>query len=210
MIDPELLLAVVIFALTATVSPGGATTLATASGIQFGIRRSVPLLTGVACGLGVLVAVAAAGLGGLMQTYAGVQVALEAGGAAYLLWLAWKIGTSPAHDTAGGNTIAPISFTGAVLLLWANPKAWSMSLAAAASYSAVANSAALLAITLGLVFAIAAACSMSIWCIAGQAFTKVLRSAWHWRLVNCILATVLACTTVPMWTNVFRQLGNAS
>ncbi|TGS82058.1 LysE family translocator, partial [Mesorhizobium sp. M2D.F.Ca.ET.178.01.1.1] len=48
---PETLLPLVLFALISTSTPGIATTLSTASGAQFGFRRSVPLMAGSAAGL---------------------------------------------------------------------------------------------------------------------------------------------------------------
>jgi hypothetical protein len=57
----ELLVSLVTFAVVATISPGGATTLATASGVYFGVARSIPLLTGIALGLSTLVGIVAGG-----------------------------------------------------------------------------------------------------------------------------------------------------
>ena len=58
----ELLVSLLTFAAVSTVSPGGATTLATASGARFGCVRSLPLISGIAIGLGSLVGAAAVGL----------------------------------------------------------------------------------------------------------------------------------------------------
>ena len=77
----------VLFAVVSTVSPGGATTLATASGSQFGFRRSIPLMVGIAVGLASLAAGAAAGLAGLLMAAPGLLLAMKAMGSAYLLWL---------------------------------------------------------------------------------------------------------------------------
>ncbi|TIX53380.1 MAG: LysE family translocator, partial [Mesorhizobium sp.] len=45
------ILPLALFALISTSTPGIATTLSTASGAQFGFRRSVPLMAGSAAGL---------------------------------------------------------------------------------------------------------------------------------------------------------------
>ena len=89
---PELLLSLVTFAVIATASPGGATTLATASGMRFGLTRSLPLLFGIAIGLSSLVGVVAGGLGSLVMSWPVLQFWLKLVGSAYLLWLAWTIG----------------------------------------------------------------------------------------------------------------------
>jgi hypothetical protein len=57
----ELLLSLVTFAVIATASPGGATTLATSSGMRFGLTRSLPLPFGIAVGLASLVGVVRVG-----------------------------------------------------------------------------------------------------------------------------------------------------
>ena len=83
-----------LFAFVATVTPGGATTLATASGARFGLRRSLPLISGIAIGLASLAAAASAGLGGLLLAAPAMRDLLKIAGSVYLLWLALKIARS--------------------------------------------------------------------------------------------------------------------
>ena len=98
-----------VFALVSTISPGGATTLATASGAHFGFRRSVPLMAGIAAGLASMAAAAAAGLAGLLLAEPSLQIAMRAVGSAYLIWLACKVGRSGA-PRAGTSQSRPTSF----------------------------------------------------------------------------------------------------
>lgn len=56
---PTIIDAFLLFALVATLSPGGATTVVTASGIQYGYIRSIPLILGIAVGLAMLAAAGA-------------------------------------------------------------------------------------------------------------------------------------------------------
>src|ERR1700712_5478934 len=130
----EPLLPLIAFAVISTLSPGGATTLATASGARFGFRRSVPLLAGIATGLALLGAIAAAGLAGLLLTAPSVQLAMKLAGSAYLLYLAWKIGRGGAPAPTA-DVKSPTSFAGGAGLLLVNPKGWAMALGAAASFS---------------------------------------------------------------------------
>ena len=90
------------FVTVSTVSPGGATTLATASGANFGFRRSLPLIAGIAVGLASMAAAAAAGLAGLLLAMPSLQLVLKGIGSLYLLWLAWQLGRRGGpHLTAG-------------------------------------------------------------------------------------------------------------
>ncbi len=57
---PDTILPLILFVVVSTITPGGATTLATASGAQFGFRRSMPLMVGIAFGLASLAAAVSA------------------------------------------------------------------------------------------------------------------------------------------------------
>jgi len=57
----DAIMPLVLLVVISTITPGGAIMLATASGVQFGFRRSVPVLVGISAGLASLAAAAAAG-----------------------------------------------------------------------------------------------------------------------------------------------------
>jgi threonine/homoserine/homoserine lactone efflux protein len=191
-------LPLVLFAAVATVTPGGATTVATASGAHFGFGRSVPLMAGIATGLASMAAAAALGFAGMLLALPSLQVALKAIGTLYLLWLAWRIGRSgsPQLDK---DLARPHSFIGGIWLLWYNPKGWAMTSGAAVSFAALAASPAELAILLGTVFGVAAIVSLSLWCVAGHVLARRLTAGWHWRVLNMLLAFLLAASIIPMW-----------
>ena len=195
----EAVLSLALFALVATVTPGGATTLATASGVRFGFRRSVPLLVGIAAGLAALVGAAAVGLAALLQAAPVLQSIMKVIGTAYLLWLAWKIASSGPPSVGSQDDAAPASFWGGLLLLWLNPKAWAMALAAVTSFAAVASDPLHRAIVLALTFGLAASLSLTAWCLGGSLLARVLRSAGQWRAVNVTLGMLLVVSIVPMW-----------
>ncbi len=187
-----------IFAAVSTVTPGGATTLATASGAHFGFRRSVPLMAGIAAGLASMAASASAGLAGLLLAEPSLQTAMRALGSAYLIWLAWKISRSGPPSLRAGLA-KPTSFAGGAWMLWHNPKGWAMTIGAAASFAGLASGPLRLAVLLGLTFGVAAAASLSIWCIAGQLLARLLRTDRQWRTLNAVLGVLLTASIIPMW-----------
>lgn len=196
--SPETVLPLAVFALISTASPGGATTLATASGAHFGFRRSLPLMSGIAAGLASMAAAAAAGLAGVLEAMPSLQLAMKAVGSAYLLWLAGKVAASGAPRLDKALT-KPTSLLGGAWLLWCNPKAWAMTLGAAASFAALAGSPAELGALLAAAFGLAAALSLSVWCVAGLLMARVLRTERQWRAVNMTLGVLLALSVLPMW-----------
>lgn len=187
-----------LFALVATITPGGATTLATASGTRFGFRRSIPLMAGIAVGLGTLAAMAAAGLAGVLLALPALQTAMKVAGSAYLLWLAWKIALSGRPAVTDGPA-RPTGFLGGAGLLWLNPKGWAMAFGAAASFAVLAADPWRLGLMLGVTFALAAAVSLSLWCLAGLMLARLLHTDRQWRLVNAALGLLLAASILPMW-----------
>jgi len=195
----ELMLSLVTFAVIATASPGGATTLATASGMRFGLSRSLPLLLGIAVGLASLVGAVAGGLGSLVMSWPVLQFWLRLFGSAYLLWLAWTIGRRGAPNTGGAVRERPIAFGGGFLLLWSNPKGWTLAVGAAGAYTALAEDPVKLGLLLAAVFGIAAIGSLLLWCSGGQLMARLLKTERQWRAVNIALALLLAASILPMW-----------
>jgi threonine/homoserine/homoserine lactone efflux protein len=84
-------------------------------------------------------------------------------------------------------------------LLWVNPKAWAMTFAAAASFTALADGPARLALLLGLAFGAFSVLSMSVWCVAGLLLARTLRRDAQWRALNIALALLLVASVVPIW-----------
>src|SRR5664280_749670 len=88
----------VVFDVAATITLGGATTLVTASGAQYGFRRSIPLIVGITIGLASLATVAALGLASLLLAAPWLRLIVTFAGTAYLVRLAWRIARSGHPD----------------------------------------------------------------------------------------------------------------
>lgn len=186
-----------LFVLVATGSPGGATTLATVSGANFGFRRSLPLIAGIAGGLASMAALAAAGLAGMLIAAPFLALAMKAAGSAYLLYLAWQTARRGPPRLSGAPR--PIGFLGGMWMLWHNPKGWAMTLGAAASFGSLASGPLGPCVLLGTVFGVFALLSLSAWCATGLLLARAMRSDAQWRALNTVLGGLLALSIVPMW-----------
>ncbi|HWK67796.1 MAG TPA: LysE family transporter [Rhizobiaceae bacterium] len=195
---PEQSLAFLLFVAAATVSPGGATALATASGARFGIRRSFPFIAGISIGMGAMAVASASGLASLLLALPALELAIRATGTGYLLYLAWRIAWagSPADATSG---IGPLGAFGAAATVLYNPKAWAVTIGAASSFAHLAGSVVGQVLLIGTTFLGFAAVSMGLWCVLGYAFRQVLKSEGHWRVLNAVLGALLAASIIPMW-----------
>jgi threonine/homoserine/homoserine lactone efflux protein len=156
-------------------------------------------MVGISAGLAALASIAGAGLSGLLMAAPSLQLTMKIVGTGYLLWLAWRIGRS-GRPQPGTNMATPIGFVAGAGLLWLNPKAWAMVTGAAASFAAPSVHPVQLAVLLGAIFGLAAAVSLSIWCVAGLVLARLLRTKRHWHAVNATLGALLAASVIPMWS----------
>src|SRR5690606_12200729 len=130
----ETFLALVLFAFTTSITPGPNNMMLFASGVHFGFRRTIPHMLGIGAGFLSLLIGVGFGLGALLQSVPLVYTVLKFAGGAYLLWIAWKIGSSRSLSEAKSGA-RPMSFIGAAAFQWVNPKAWVMAVTAMATYT---------------------------------------------------------------------------
>ena len=206
----DLLLALAGFAFVTSVSPGPGNLLLLASGVNFGFRRSLPLILGISLGFLTMVFLVGMGLGPLLQAYPPIYAVLKVACVGYVLWLAWKIaraapnGSAPALGPEGDNKAArPFGFLQAALLQWLNPKAWAVALIVSVSYAAPAPGAGPLDIAAGLLLVILCfACvnlpSISLWAISGVALRWLFDDPRRLRRFNIAMAILLVLSMAPV------------
>jgi threonine/homoserine/homoserine lactone efflux protein len=186
-------IAFLIFSVVAAVTPGPSNIMLTATGAVVGVLRGIPCLIGVALGMGLLMFGVALGLGQLVLGHAAVARALNGFGAAFLLWLSWKIATS-GHGQAEADR-KPVGFVGAALFQWINPKSWLVSGSAAGSYLQADPDCALLqSISFAALFVSAALPSGLLWLAFGASMQNCLRSARAARIFNIVMGASLAAS----------------
>ena len=101
--------ALLLFAFVSSITPGPNNIMLMASGANFGFRRTLPHFWGVDVGFCVLILSAGLGLAGVLARAPALLDALKLAGAAYLLWLAWRIARS-ALAVAATRAAAAVAF----------------------------------------------------------------------------------------------------
>jgi threonine/homoserine/homoserine lactone efflux protein len=182
-----------VFSVVAAITPGPSNIMLAAAGAIAGVVRGIPCLLGVAAGMGLLIFGVALGLGQIILGHAAILKAFNWLGAAFLLWLAWKISTSsPGTPNAGRK---PVGFLGAALFQWINPKSWLVSGSAAGAYlQADADGALLQSMSFAALFVLAALPSGFVWLAFGASMHRVLRSARAARIFNVVMGVSLAAS----------------
>ncbi len=120
-----------LFAFVTSITPGPNNSMLMASGVRFGIRRTLPHLLGINIGFGFMFLLVGSILPflpeGSMEILKWVAIAL-------LLYIAFKIATASTsfHDSEADDE--PWGFFRAAAFQWINPKALMMAFAGATSY----------------------------------------------------------------------------
>ena len=192
----ETFLALVLFAFTTSITPGPNNMMLFASGVNFGFRRTVPHMLGIGAGFLSLLIGVGFGLGALMQSVPLVYTFLKFAGGAYLVWIAWKIGTSRSLSE-GKAGARPMSFIGAAAFQWVNPKAWVMAVTAMATYTNPAAYSATVLIV-GFAFALVNLPSVSTWAGFGSALRDWLSVPVRLKWFNITMAVLLVISLWPM------------
>ena len=193
----DLFIALVAFAAATAFTPGPNNIMVTASGVNFGFTRTLPHIFGITLGFVILLVGCATGLGLVFAAYPPLQIVLKIAGAAYMLWLAWKVATAePATDNSG-PVPQPISFWQAVLFQWVNPKAVVIALSAIAIYVRPERWFSDLALLLA-VFAVMTILAVATWTGFGVALRRLLTHPQYARLFNRVMAALLVLSILPM------------
>ena len=162
------------------------------SGASFGLRRTLPHWLGVSLGFVAMVFALGAGLSGFVDAAPRARLALKVAGAAYMVWLAWRVARAGRSDPEAAAA-RPMRFLEAAAFQWANPKAWAMALTTISVYAGAGTlrEVALAAVVSGLVnFP-----CVGVWAAAGRplrayAEDERRRALIHWGLAALILLSL--------------------
>jgi threonine/homoserine/homoserine lactone efflux protein len=189
-------LALLLFAFTTSITPGPNNMMLFTSGVNFGFRRTIPHMLGIGVGFFALLIAVGLGLGALLHTVPLLYTALKFAGGAYLVWIAWKIGTSRSLSERESGA-QPMSFMSAAAFQWVNPKAWVMAVTAMATYT---NEQLYLfsVLLVGLAFAAVNVPSVSTWAGFGSALRDWLSDPVRLKWFNITMAVLLVLSLWPM------------
>jgi threonine/homoserine/homoserine lactone efflux protein len=153
-------------------------------------------MLGICTGVAIQLLAVCAGLGALFNHWPALQLALGWAGAAYLVFLGWQM--LRGGDVQASDNARPVSFLAGTLFQFLNPKAWVMTVTAAAvflprEFGAVARSAYMVGVT----EAVGIPC-LVIWALFGSSLKARLSTPRNRTVFNVCMALALAATAVAM------------
>jgi threonine/homoserine/homoserine lactone efflux protein len=197
-VDIDQFVALTVFALIGSFTPGPNNAIATVTGANYGMRAAVPHMLGVPFGFASMLLAAAGGVAAVLLAHPLASDLVRWLGTAYLLWLAWTL-MRPSDGTlpGAGPFRLPLTFTQAALFQYLNPKAWMLSAATAGAFLAGDRPLARGALA-ALVFSTTAFASLVVWAAAGAALRTWLAQGSRLRGFNLAMGTSLAATALWM------------
>jgi threonine/homoserine/homoserine lactone efflux protein len=193
MIDP---MPFATYSFVMSITPGPNNVMLTASGATFGFRKTIPHIFGVLAGFSVVLFAVCAGLDVVFTRWPELQTVLRWGGAAYLVYLAWRI--LRAGEAKRAEARKPLTALEAAGFQFLNPKAWMMTLTAAAMF--LPRELGLFAASAYMVgvMAVTNLPCITVWALFGSSMRGFLAKPAGRMTFNIVLSLALVVTGVAM------------
>ena len=193
----DIFLALLLFSIVSSVTPGPNNMMLMASGVNYGVRRSLPHLIGVVLGYTLMVALVGFGLDAIFRIAPWLLPLMRYAGAAYLVWLAWRIATSGAirRGVAVGR---PLGARGAAAFQWINPKGWVMAVSGLTTYAVSPNYTTSVVVVAATFMLVGFPCT-GVWVLFGAAMRRFLADPRRARPFNWTMGALLIASIAPVF-----------
>jgi threonine/homoserine/homoserine lactone efflux protein len=197
-------IAIIIFAITTCVTPGPNNAMIMASGLNYGIRRSLPHFSGICLGFSAMVMAVGLGIASLFEQFPLLHMLLKVAGIIYLTYLAARIATAPVAEIneAKGK---PFSFLQAAAFQWVNPKAWVLAVGATVTYTVISDTYVLQVLIIALIFLVFGAPCIMLWLWFGSSLKTIMQNPANVRIFNISMALLLMGSLIPVIGDLYTQ-----
>jgi len=192
MIDPNIILPYVLACLLFSLVPGPSVSVVVANSLAGGTRAGLLTILGTELSMLSMVLIVAIGLEAVMTFVSGAFEIIKFCGAAYLVWIGWKMFSARGHIALEGGRPEPVLrylWQGAVVS-WSNPKTLLFLSAFLPQFVDLSRPAFGQILTLGLIVMAVATLTDAIYAVAAGRARHVLTAA-RVRLVNRVSGVAL-------------------
>lgn len=182
------------FAASQIATPGPANMVLLSTGAQFGLRRALPFVAGVALGKQLIIWPLGLGVMALQDEYPAVFVILKWVSVAYILWLAYRVaGMRLSVDTADAK---PPGFLAGLIIHPLNPKAWGMITTGFTTFVTTGTPPLQATAAIAICFLVLQLFLHPLWTYAGQRIATILAGTpgekyLMWGLAGLTVASVI-------------------
>lgn len=172
-----------IFSLTMSISPGPVNMISLSIGVNKGFRASLPFALGAALGFSFLLLAVAFGFETIFDQAPRLMDILTVIGVGFMMIIGHQIAQSSV--AVSDSVVRAPSFFSGLLLQWLNPKAWVASVTGVAAFSVTQNY--LMLIRFVSIYFIICFLAIASWAFFGEKLGRALASSVRLRSMNLIM-----------------------
>ena len=193
---PEIL-SISLFWFVTAYTPGPNNVVASYSGFNFGITKTIPHILGVTFGFTSLVIFLTIGLVNVFKIYPAIQIIIKYLGTLFLVYLAYKIASSTASkDTQKDN---PVKFVETFLFQYLNPKGVMVAIIVVSTYVELGENYfnyAVQIIALAFLFSLT---SITLWTFVGKFLRKFATNDKFIKSFNYAMSGLLLLSIITFY-----------
>ena len=193
---PEII-SICLFWFVTAFTPGPNNIVASYSGFNFGIKKTIPHILGVTLGFTALIISLIIGLINIFKVYPNIQEVLKYLGTLFLLYLAFKISFSSSDNSS--NSENPVKFIETFLFQFLNPKGVIVGIIVVSTYIQVDENYvnySLQVIILALLFSIT---SITSWTLVGRFLRKFATNEKFIKYFNYAMSVLLLLSILTFY-----------
>ena len=193
---PEIL-SISLFWFVTAYTPGPNNVVASYSGFNFGVKKTIPHILGVTLGFTSLVIFLSVGLINIFKLFPLIQIIIKYLGTLFLIYLAYKIAFSQtSDDTIKEN---PVKFIETFLFQYLNPKGVTVAIIVVSTYVELGENYlnyATQVILLAFLFSIT---SITLWTLIGKFLRKFATNDKFIKYFNYVMSSLLLLSIITFY-----------
>ena len=193
---PEIL-SIALFWFVTAYTPGPNNIVASYSGFNFGIKKTIPHILGTTLGFTSLVFFLTVGLVNVFKLFPIIQVLIKYLGTLFLLYLAYKISFSKiSTDTKKEN---PVKFIETFLFQYLNPKGVMVAIVVVSTYVDLGENYINYAIQVIMLALIFSGTSITLWTFIGKFLRKFATNEKYIKYFNYVMSVLLLLSIITFY-----------
>ena len=193
---PEIL-SMALFWVVAAYTPGPNNVIASYSGFNFGIKKTLPHIFGVTLGFTFLIFLLIVGLVNVFKIFPIIQVCLKYLGSVFLIYLSYKIYSSKIDKEKKNDN--PVKFIETFLFQFFNPKGVLIGIIIVSTY-VEGGEYYLIYATQVIVFAfLVSLSSITFWTFVGKYLRKFATNEKFIKYFNCVMSLLLILSIITFY-----------
>ena len=193
---PEIL-SMALFWIVAAYTPGPNNVIASYSGFNFGIKKTLPHIFGVTFGFTFLIFLLTIGLVNVFKIFPLIQVSLKYLGSIFLIYLAYKIYFSKIDDENKNDN--PVKFIETFLFQFLNPKGVLIGIIIVSTYVEHGENYLIYATQVVLFAFVVSLSSITFWTFVGKYLRKFATNEKFIKYFNCVMSVLLLLSIITFY-----------